>query len=403
MKVSTYILAGSLAANLVVVALFVAGVREKSAPAAQREPPAPSMAAADPAAVAAGLWDEIRSDDARQQAENLRADGFPPALVRAIVSAQIRARFAQRRKVLEAAHADRPFWKNPTPDPATQAAFRALAREEQQAIRDVLGPDPDTGPAAILRRQLPGFSDETIGQLAAIRERYDQQRAELFAASPRALLSDDQAKIEALEQAQRREIAAVLTPQQLEDYELRTSNTANQLRFSLRAFDASEQEFRALYKLQSAFDEQFGQYRPGQGAQERQARRIAQTKLTEDIKATLGPERFADYQRGTDGQYRQTTQLVARLNLPPETANRLYAIQKEFEQRRSDLFRGSGGATPFETIRGQAATLQQEAIARVTPLLGSAQHVEAYKQYGGFWIGSLVARPPDDRPAPPKP
>lgn len=401
MKASTVLLALSLAGNLGGVALFVAGVREKPAPPANARDSIAPPPAADPAAVAAGLWSEIKSDDLRTQAENLRADGFPPVMVRAIVAAQISAKFAQRRKALNAAQADRPFWKNSAPDPATQAAYRALAREEQLAIKDVLGPDPDTRHTATLRRQFPGFSDETIGQLATLRERYDQQRADLFGSS-RSLLPDDQDRINALDQAQRREIASVLAPQELEDYDLRMSNTANQLRFSLSAFDANEREFRALYKLQSAFDEQFGQYRPGLSDEERQARSIAQTKLTEDIQAALGPERYAEYQRGTDGNYRQTTQLVARLELPPETANHLYAIQQEFDQRRNALFRGRG-STAFETLRAQAATLQQEAIARVTPLLGGARQVEAYKQYGGSWIGRLVPLPPVDRPAPPKP
>ena len=136
------------------------------------------------------------------------------------------------------------------------------------------------------------------------------------------------------------------------------------------------------------------------------ARSEAQKVLNEQIKTAIGPERFTEYQRATDYNYRQTTQLVARLNLPPETANNLYTIQKEFEGRRSDMYRansarGPDAAAAFEKMTAQGTALQQEAIARVIPVLGNAKNVDAYKQYGGSWITNMVPRPPP-RPSPPK-
>ena len=63
-----------------------------------------------------------------------------------------------------------------------------------------------------------------------------------------------------------------------------------------------------------------------------------------------GAERFEQYQRATDYSFRQTTQLVARLQLPPDTAQKLYAVQKEFEQRRNELYRsGTGGGAAGRT------------------------------------------------------
>jgi hypothetical protein len=181
MKISSLLLATSLVANVAIVAIFVAGASSESTPATiKHEVTPPTAPVANAAAEAAGLWSELRSDDLRDQVEKLRADGFPPAMVRAIVAAQIRTKFAARRKTLEAAQGELPFWKIPAQDAGTQAAFRTLAKEEQRAIKEVLGPDPEYGPAASLRRQFPGFSDEAIEQMVAIRERYDQQRSELY-------------------------------------------------------------------------------------------------------------------------------------------------------------------------------------------------------------------------------
>lgn len=402
MKMSSLVLVGTLASNVVLIAIFVAGAVDKSAStSASDESHLPPLAvvARDPAAMAANLWAEIHSDDLPSQRDKLRADAFPPAMIRAILVAQIRAGFAARRKALEAAQADLPFWRNASPDPNTQAAFRALSKEEQKAIKDLIGSDPENGPAAALRRQFPNFSDETIDQLAAIRERYDQQRMDLFTniRGPGGMLPDEQAKYDALDKAMHGEFAAVLTPQDLEDYDLRTSNSANQLRYNLVAFNATEQEFRALYKLQSAFDEEFRMLRGTPSEDQMRRRSEGQKQLNDQIKAALGTDRYAEYQRATDYNFRQTTQLVARLELPPETANSLYAVQKEFEQRRNDIYRSSsgGGAAPgSERLVEQATALQQEALARVTPILGSASYVEAYKQYGGSWLANMVPRSP---------
>jgi hypothetical protein len=357
------------------------------------------------AAEAANAWSELQADDLKAQAEKLRADGFPPTMIRAIIAARIHADFAARRKALEAEAGEQPFWR--AADQKNATALRSLYMEEQKIIKDLLGRDPLNGTGASLRRQFPGFAEETIDQLTGIRERYDEQRMEIFRNVRGSLLPEEQAKSEALDKAMRAEIAATLSPADFDDYQLRTSNVANQLRYELTAFDANEQEFRALFKLKSDFEDQWG-YRSGMTPDQMQGRMTAQKQLDEQIKTALGPDRYTEYQRATDYNYRQTTQLVSRLNLPAETANTLYTIQKDFEQRSRDLNRSSGaapGSAGWDTWVQQATALQQEALTRITPVIGgSAQNVDAYKQYGGNWITNMIPKPPPPRPgAPPAP
>jgi hypothetical protein len=193
------------------------------------------------------------------------------------------------------------------------------------------------------------------------------------------------------------EIATVLTPEELENYDLRTSNTANQLRYSLAEFGATEAEFRALFRLQSAFDDQYRYVGGGQTLEEQRARSDAYKRLSGDIAAALGPARNADYQRATDYNFRQTNALVSRLNLPPETAMSLYAVQKDVEERRNTLYRSASAVQPVS--REQLTVLASDAIARITTVLGgNTTATELYKQYGGSWLGNLVPRP-----APPPP
>ncbi len=394
MKLFPLILAASLAANAALIGLLALGSTDDSAPV--NTPPAATEKKNSSAIHANGTpgsetWAALRDDDLKIQADKLRAEGFPPTLVRAIIAARIHESFAARRHALEAAQADQPFWKNIRPDPATQTALNELWKAERKAIKDVLGPDPENGNVASLHRQFPTLSDDKIDSLAAIRDRFDEQRADLSTSFGRTWLPEDQAKMDALDKAMHDEFAATLTPQELEDYDLRTSRTANSLRYNLSALDASEQEFRALYKLQSAFDAQFPSYYSAPTDEQQKARSAAQKQLQNDITAALGDARYADYQRATNYSFRQTSQLVDRLELPPETATQVYAVQQDIQQRAGALRQDRSLSADDRTA--QLSALATEAQTRVTAALG-AQGFEAYKQYGGQWVQNLTPRPP---------
>lgn len=399
MKASTLFLGASLAANAALVAGFLFGPLGRS-PSASAPTVAPAQAVATTAAdsvsgAATGQeWASLQTGDLAAQRDRLRAEGFPPAMIRAILAAQLRETFADRRKALESARGEIPYWKNPQPDPQTQAAMRALDRELQQAMLTLLGPDPENGAAATLQRQFPDLSADKVAQLAAIRDDYDRKRTDIYAARG-ALLgmsAEDGQKLADLDQAMHAEIASALTPQELEDYDLRTSNAASQLRSNLAAFDVTEQEFRTLFQLRQGFGDRLGPSYGPMSQDQIKARNDAQNELNDQIKAALGDDRFAEYQRATSYGYQQTSSLVARLGVPPETTNQLWAMQQDMG-RRAVLIRGDRTLSPAERTE-QIAALNDEATAKVTAALGE-QGFAAYKQYGGSWLQTLQPpRPP---------
>lgn len=396
MKIFPVLGALSLAANVALLGVLAYGsLQPKAAPAravaVEKPALAPQAAKPDPTLDA---WSELSSTDLAAARDRLLAEGFPPAALRAILAAQIRDQFAARRKAIETSMANTPFWKNPTMDPQTQAQLRALAKEEQKALKELLGSDPINSHAARLRREFPELTAEKVDQMAAIRERYDELRQDLYGMGFRGTLTPtERDKMTALEKAMHQEFASVLTPAELEHYDLRTSNTSNSLRYTLSNFGASEAEFRALYRLQSTFDEQH-RYTGGTMSQDQQrARSEAQRKLNDDIAAALGAERYADYQRASDYNFRQTSQLVSRLNLPPETATTLYAVQKATEERRNAIYRDSAPESRSQMTQ-KLTVLAAEATTRVNAILGGNKTAtEAYKQFGGSWLTNMVPRP----------
>lgn len=364
-----------------------------AAPAPAVPAPAPRVAAqpvAAPPGLAAGTWAKLRHEDPRVFVAQLRAAGFPPDLVRAMLAASIYSANAARWKTLNGGD-DARFWREPAPDREAMMAMRQLGREQAKLLRDILGDDSDGHDESLgySLRATNFLPPEKAAEIRRLQREFDERRSDLFAANP----AYDREKIQALEREQRDAIMRTLTPAELVEYDLRNHNTAGNLREELSVFDPTEAEFRALFALRSAFDDQFnrGDLGGSQTAEQQRQRADAEALLREQIRAQLGAERAAQYERMTDNNYRRTSQLIARLELPPATTEQLYALQKEYEQRRIDFYRG--GALQREQVTAEMTTLQAEAIARVTPLLRDARGVEAYKQYGGAWLNSMVPRP----------
>jgi hypothetical protein len=399
MKPSTLLLAGSLAVNVFFAAVFFAGrSAARSAPGSQSAAPASaSQPQGDAQLPGPETWDTLQPDVPAQMLERLRAEGFPPAMIRAIVAEQIRVQFAPRRAALNQAAGSQPFWMPLTPDPKTAAALSQIMREQNQAVKDLLGDAPnDNGNAARLRRQLPNFPEEKIAEIERIQQETVRRRDEIYARVEGigGTSTDDRTLLSSLEKTEREKIIQLLTLQEFADYELRTSNTANNLRNQLGGFSPTEDEFRAIFRLQRAFDEQyqfspFIDLPPDQMRQMMAGRAEAQRQLTQGLQAALGDARFADYQRSTDSSFQQTSRLVARLELPPESTTQVYAVQKEMQERLRDL--QTNRALPADDRAAQLAALAAEAESRIGAVLGPRGY-EAYKQYGGTWLQQLQPR-----------
>lgn len=327
-------------------------------------------------------WSTVQTDDLAEQRRQLEAEGFPPAAIRALITGRVKERFAERRKALEAARTKMPYWKNSAYDPALAAQSRALAREEQAAVRAVLGPDLDGPTATRLKRQLPGVSADAIDQLAALSERYADQRQAVYDLQRGIITPDDRERLNQLDREMHAEFARVLSPQELEEYDLRSSRVAESLRYSLGNFVLNESEFRAVYRLKADLAERLpatGSNTPAEVTLRNEAEKLTDSAIA----SALGPQRYEDYKKATDYGYRQTSVLVSRLGLPAEAADGLYGIKREIEQRRDIVYKSGAGR---EEMSRQLSTLQTEATARISGIFGgNTAMMEAYLQYGGSW------------------
>ncbi len=400
MKSSTiFLLIASLALNVVLAGLAVIGSKRLAAELAAQAAAATAHQSARPVATTAidpQTWAGLQTPDLAALTQRLRETGFPKDIIRAIIRALVSEQFSARQRALANDDGTGAFWKDASSDLKVQLAQFRLSLEQETILRDLLGADARASDPLTQARQRARFgplSPEKMDAVQVLVSDFDRKRSELY--YEKGSLNQEDSK--QIESTLRAALAGILSPAELVEYDLRNSNTGRTLRTELAAFNPTEEEFRAIFRLRQPFDEQYGGSRISLSPPDvLRQRSEAQKELNAQIATLFGPDRAAEYTRSIDSNYRQTDQLVARYELPPATTVNLWNTKQEFERRRTEIYSAGSGLTQEQRTQ-QLTALQQEAIARVTPLLGNSNRLTAYKQYGGSWIDSLVPRP---RPAP---
>lgn len=382
----TTLAALSLAANVALVALLFAGRGSNTSNDAADSGTAPAKAAKARSEAPVGeSWAQLNGEDLPTMVNRLRAAGVPIDFIRALAAARIREGFAERRKALRGDTDNQSYWKTATLDPRIRAGEMQLYREERAAMRQLLGADAE-GPETSLyqNKRYDNLPAAKVQEIKDMDRSFDERRSEIYSSVISTYSPEQARRLEDIRKEQEAALSRILTPEEFAEYQIRNSDAANQLRFELTAFNATEEEFRSIYKLQS----QLEPYRQNMSQDEMQKHFEAQRQTQEQIKAMLGPERGADYARATDYQYRQMNQLVTRLELPADTTNKLWEVKTDTEKRLREF---SGDA---QARNQHLATLKQDAERRIEALVGT-RGMEPYRQYSSDWMRILT--PPSAR------
>lgn len=319
----------------------------------------------------------------------LRAAGFPPSALRAFVWARVNEQMAAKRKAMLSAADDTPFWKvkRPAFDSKFMIAQREFFEEQSKLVKAVLGPDAveeNDFSAFFRKRQYGDISRDKEEKLQRVTGDYNDLRNTIYAETSGMLMPEDREKLAYLEKEMRQDLAEILTPTEMENYELRSSTAANDLRYQLTTFQPTEAEFRALFQATRIVDEKFGSGQMGMTLDQRQQRTAA---LNEQAKLALSPERYAQFAQATDPANSTLNRIVSRYNLPETIVPQVNAVQKDIQQRVAALRQ-----LPAAQQTEQAQALQKEATNKLQPLLGDTAF-QAYRIYGGQWLDQIT-RPP---------
>ncbi|MFM1768433.1 MAG: hypothetical protein RJA22_962 [Verrucomicrobiota bacterium] len=364
-------------------------------------------------------WGALESTNYAIYIRNLQDFGCPDETIQDIILTDIARVFARRRAAILAQAPPPNFWEpgpvggGTPPLPAViRQQLQQLEQEQESLVRGLLG----VGFRAELAKYW-GAEETTAAQLAflpaakqqpvaALQSKYAALESAIYGRARGLLLAEDSRQLQELARAKEAELAQVLSPAELAEYQLRDSPTARSLRSQMIGFQPTEQEFRAVFQLQKAFDDRFGAgplpADPASQAARARAEAAGQAALDREVQQALGPARFGEYLRAQDEDYRGLLQVSQRFNLPPEVANGIYDM-KNTAQRQKALIESD--ASLSDEQRGQMIA----AIARATERsVAQAMGEEVFRSYqpaAGQWLADLLVV--DERnlavPEPPPP
>jgi hypothetical protein len=346
--------------------------------------------------VAAGkTWAQLNKGDLHALAARLRAAGFPPSVVRSIISTQINESFKERRSQLMPPMEERPFWKTERGfgsqfDSKYFAAMRQLSREQNALLKEIVGenPDPEGVVTENQRRRYGDLPREKIDLIRRIDEDYSEMRNEVNAAARGIVLPEDRQKLALLEKEKRADLEQILSPAELEDYLMRTSTTTAQLRRTLGMMNATESEFRAIYAAQAAFDEKYSFQAMGSaiGSTLGEERIEAQKQVYEQIKSALGEQRYADYLRSSDREYQQLARVAQQANLPENIAIQAFNLRDNVSKESTRIY--NDPALNVEQKRAALKSLAESARTQINATLGPEVGA-SYVKIADRWLSGL--------------
>jgi hypothetical protein len=287
-------------------------------------------------------WQQLESEDYQQYVSNLREIGCPEQTVRDIIIADVNALYA-RKRAMEVVSSGVQWWRS-TPDSAVvqlaAARTRELEDERRALLTSLLGTGWESGDLASLPRPtraglpldgpvlgtLPDDIKKSVQQIVAS----FQERVERWRETSRVRGQQDPRELAKLNSQFRKDLAQVLSPQQLEEFLLRYSTTASALRTELgrlKYFEATPDEFRALFRANDRINQQLQSLSGANDEGSVRQRARLEEQRDEAIRRALPPARYAEYRMLFDQSY-QDAVAVAKEADAPKAAGVLYEINE---------------------------------------------------------------------------
>ena len=268
--------------------------------------------------------------------------------------------------------------------------IEALAKEKQAAwekLEALIGykPPAKTRPNLRLQRLTDFLPAEKQKQFAEINAQFDGLEADLKPTTD-PIPADRPKWLNALRDQRATAIQNLLTPAEFAEYQVRTSAHAHWAERVI-SFEPKPEEFAAVARLKLKLDTEF----PAPKADDPDAKELqAQRQVAEDLRllTLLGPQRFAEYQRGLDAGYQAAVKVATYYDLPPERATQVYDIKRAAEEHlraiRSD-------ARLSEEAKAAALVLAGQDVSESLQKLLGQKGFQTYAQHDGGWLVRLRA------------
>ncbi len=287
-------------------------------------------------------WAQLESEDYRDYINRLRAIGCPEQTIRDIVIADVDKMLAPKMQAASPHPREIKFWQpveqEMWDDPAQKDALRRqreLDFEKREVIRELLGVDL-VGERLRVQGQ-DDYHGQRLGFLPEEKRARVRTVLDQFADKERELLEQqvengdgliDTAELARVRQQKDAALTPLLTPQEREQYDLWFSDSAARVRDSVYGMDATQEEFLKIYALQKDLDAQLA---TGANAD------AAWSQFYKRAPEVLGEQRYGEWLRAQDPDYREIVRVTSRFKLPATVAAELYSYKQPIEEQRAQV------------------------------------------------------------------
>lgn len=256
----------------------------------------------------APAFDQLAALDFPALKTALEKAGWPAPHVQAFLNIETQRRLNPPEIAKAADFRPFEFWRTgPDAEPLShlntpeRTAARTRREEAARLQYDALFP-PSAAPeedqlmqAWNEQRRWGKLSSEKREAVAALLAHAEKGRDTLLQSRGGMLNLDEHRQLWKSAEQTRAEIAKLLTPAELLDYDLKNSSTANRMRSELDNFQPTQEEFLALFSLRHPLEIQFAHKIQGVHAETDRQRTEAETAVEKEIARLLGPARYDDY------------------------------------------------------------------------------------------------------------
>ena len=286
-------------------------------------------------------WQEVESPDYEKFIANLRDISCPEQTIRDIIIADVNGLYA-RKRANDVQTPDQQWWRS-EPDSNVVAVanekLKVLDDERRGLLAHLLGASWESGDLVSLPRPtrqgialdgpvLGALPSETKQSLENISLR-SQDALQAYLDSTRAAgKNPDPVELAKIRQQTRAELEKILNPAQLEEYLLRYSQNANELRSELgqlQYFNATPDEFRAVFRATDSIEQRLQSLADATDPASLEQRRSLEQQRQDALKLALGPQRYAQYSALHDPNFRDAYATAVQAGAP-ESAQIIYEI-----------------------------------------------------------------------------
>ncbi len=319
-------------------------------------------------------WKQLESPDYAVYIANLRDIGCPEETIRDIVIADVDALYA-RRRATELVTSEQQWWRSePDPEVVRLAAAKVQALEEERRalLSKLLGvtwdssgiasaPQPSETGVLLDGAILGPLPNDTKQQIQDVNLRSQQRLDQYIAEQRRAGKEPDLAVLAKLRQQTRDELANILPPPQLEEFLLRYSQDANNMRAEfgqLQYFNPSQEEFRQVFRATDALDQKIQLLADAADPSSVSQRSALEDQRENAIKIALGPKRYEEYRMLHDPLYREAVAAAQQAGTPDAVAT-MYAVKLAAAAEQSSIQSDSSLTAEQRDVETKRLELQQ--------------------------------------------